>query len=161
MPLALQNSFASAAPASEVAAPEGPLLRAIQKARTNANLLFAGGQLNAVADRIAATAVEHGHRYVYGGSTYGHMLVGALVSRCSSLTPWVPGTKERILLIDGPLVGTAGLAQAAQAARAMGAVAVDALTAGSSSDLRSTANSGIDRLWVLDVEAASTRVQAN
>ena len=152
MALASQRPLRFAALDRELAPSYGPLLRAIQDAHTNANRLFASDSLNSVVDRIAATAIEHGHDRVYGSSTFGHMLVGALVCRWPTLSPWVPGTTSNILLIDGPLVGTSGLMHAAETAKAMGAENVDALTAGSPPNLPSPANAAIDRFWILGLD---------
>src|SRR5437763_867340 len=113
------------------------MLRAIQEARANANALFERRDLSMVVDRVAATARDLGHSRVYGSSAHGHMLVGALVSRWSDFSPWVPGAAVDVLLVDGPLVGIAGLVHCAETAKAMGARRVDALTVGSGGELAS------------------------
>ena len=89
------------------------------------------------------------------------MLVGALVSRCTALTPWVPGSATDVLLVDGPIVGTAGLVHSAETARAMGARRVDAVTVGSRSELASLANTGIDHLWIIRLAGAAVEIRAD
>lgn len=139
MTVALQTALRSSPAERELAFPVGPLLRSVQDARTKANQLLAGDQLNEVVDRIAATAMQRGHAHVYAGTPFGFMLVGALVSRWRDLKPWVPGTLENVLLLDGPVAGAAGLVHSAEVAKAMGAKRIDAVTVGSSQDLASPA----------------------
>jgi hypothetical protein len=157
VPLALQNSKRSADPQQRPReiVQVGPLLGSIEAARTRANLLFANGHLNRVADEIASCALAQGHTHVHGSSVFGHMLVGAVVSRCPDLVPWVPGTDANVLLVDGPLAGTAGILQAAHLATVTGARSVDALTVGTTVKLDAPKNCDIGSIWTLNPDCAN------
>ena len=79
---------------------------------------------------MAEQARARGVTVIAGASDAGWSLAGAMVCRDPALSLWVPRTATGVLLVDGYLASTSGMAVAIARAKALGAQQVDALILG-------------------------------
>jgi hypothetical protein len=99
----------------------GPLLDAVIRVeRANADVLRSSN-LRDWSKRLAALAVERGRIVLYGASTVGDELVGAMVVTDPRLEVWRPGDERPVLVVDGWVTSMAGVVLVAHRLAALGA----------------------------------------
>ena len=124
----------------------GPLLQSVLAARGETHAILGGDGLEDTVRGLVEAAHFMGHMFLHGASPEGHALAGAMAFCSPDLRLWTPGQANAILLIDGVLAGTTGLAATAGNVRAIGAMEVDALVIGILGADDALAPPGVDRL---------------
>lgn len=103
---------------------EGALLRGIVSAEREDRMLLDGPAWPHVLDAIARAAESRGCSALAGASEAGNRLVGALlVSRPGAFHVWAPGSRERVMTVEGVAAGDAALRRAMRQALSSGAEA--------------------------------------
>lgn len=118
----------------------GPLLRAVANADERSRKVFSGANYREMVHRLCREARTLGIPDLWGASSTGDRLVGAMLFADRALRIWVPGDWVPVLLVDGCAVGTTGVTLCASHVRSLGAQRVSALLVDAPVDERPTAD---------------------